>query len=306
MKYAVGVDVGGTKVSVMVVDESGGITVQTTMSTDLTVSPENMINRINESIRKVIRKANISESHIEGIGIGAPGPLDSRNGTLINPPNLHGWIDIPIQHIIEQALPYPVRLENDANVAALAEKWLGAGRGNDNFIYMTVSTGVGSGIISDGTLLRGRKGNAGDIGHAVVDPSFGKCSCGQYGCLEAIASGTEIAKRGSEILGRGVSTKEVFDAYEAGHSDITPYIERVLRALGVACVSLVNTFDTEKVVIGGGVSKVGDLLFEPIRDYVKQYALNPTGRETEIVPAELEQHAGAIGAAALWFNTSQG
>lgn len=304
MKYAVGVDVGGTNVSIMVVDASGGIREQTTIPTDLTVSPENMINRINESIRKVIRKANIPENRIEGIGIGAPGPLDCRNGYLINPPNLHGWVDIPIQELVEKDFSYPVRLENDANAAALAEKWLGAGRGNDNFVYMTVSTGVGSGIISDGKLLRGRKGNAGDVGHFVVDPSFGPCSCGQYGCLESIASGTAIAKRGTEMLGRDVSTEEVFSLYAKG-SELTPYIERVLQVLGMACVSLINTFDTEKIIIGGGVSKVGDLLFDPIRDYVKQYALNPTGRDTAIVSAELEQHAGAIGAAALWFDTSQ-
>lgn len=302
MNYSIGVDVGGTKVAIAVISEIGKIVEQTVIPTDTSISPEQMIHRINDHITKLMEKAKVPKTNIEGIGIGAPGPLDSKNGYLTNPPNLHGWVNIPIKKIVEQAFPYPVRLENDANAATLAEKWLGAGQKNKNFIYMTVSTGIGAGIIADGKLLHGQKGNAGDIGHTVVDPSFGQCVCGQYGCLESIASGTAIAKHGSEIIGKELSTKDVFDLYAAGHPDITPYLERVLRLLSVACVTLINTFDTEKIVIGGGVSKVGSPLFDPIRQYVRNYALNPTGRETKIVPAELDQDAGVIGAAALWFD----
>src|SRR5699024_3775390 len=147
-----------------------------------------------------------------------------------------------------------------------------------------------TGIIADGKLLHGVKGNAGDFGHTVVDPSFGLCRCGQYGCLEVAASGTAIARQGSAIMERDVSTKEVFELYAAGHTEIVKLIERVFRVLGVACVSLVNTFDTEKIVIGGGVSNVGDPMFRAIRDYVGTYALNPAGRKTEIVQAGLDQN----------------
>src|SRR5699024_10610358 len=179
--------------------------------------------------------------------------------------------------------------------------WIGAAKDNNYYTYITVSTGSGAVIYADGKLLRGLKGNAGDIGHTVIDPSFGRCSCGQYGCLESIASGTAIAKRSSEIIGKNVSTKEVFALYREGNEKVIEYIDKVLRVLGVACVSVINTFDSEKVVIGGGVSKVGDILFDPIRSYVSKYALNPKGRRAKIVPAKLKQDAGLIGAAALYF-----
>lgn len=302
MRYAIGVDIGGTTVSIAIVDETGGIVRQSVIPTDLSIPARDMIQRINTEISNQIDETHLEEETIMGIGIGAPGPLDSKKGVLSNPPNLHGWTDIPIKDMVAEVFPYPVILENDANAAALAEKWMGAGQGNDNFVYMTVSTGVGSGIIADGKLLRGEKGNAGDFGHTVIDPSFGECTCGQYGCLELAASGTAIAKNGSEIMGKKLSTKQVFDLYDDGIPEIVTLVDRVFRVLGVACVSLINTFDSEKIIIGGGVSKVGEPMFQAIRDYVGTYALNETGRNTEIVPAGLDQSAGVIGAAALYFD----
>ncbi|WP_121616427.1 ROK family protein [Virgibacillus halodenitrificans] len=301
MEYALGVDIGGTKVAIGLVDKTGFVKEQSIIPTDLSIPPEDMIYRINSEIRKIISKTDLSKGELKGIGIGAPGPLDIKNGLITCPPNLHTWINIPIQRLIEKEFPYPVRLENDANAAALAEKWVGAGKENENFIYMTISTGIGSGIMVDGKLLHGYRGNAGDVGHMVVDTSFGKCTCGQYGCLEAIASGTAIATEGSNIVGGKLTTKEVFDLFKEGHPQIVAYMEKVLRVLGIACVSLINTFDTEKIVIGGGVSKVGEPLFQPIRDYVEAHALNPEGRLTEIVPSKLDQNTGVVGSAALWL-----
>ena len=207
MNYAIGVDIGGTKVAIAVVNENGVISHQTVIPTDLTIKPETMIHKISEQIKQVVKNSQIPMEDIIGIGIGAPGPLDSKNGMITCPPNLPTWTDIPIRKLIADQFSIPVTLENDANAAALAEKWIGAAQENENFLYITVSTGIGAGIIDNGQLLRGQKGNAGDIGHMVVDPSFGECSCGQLGCLESIASGTAIAKRGSEIIGRDVSTK---------------------------------------------------------------------------------------------------
>jgi glucokinase len=260
-----------------------------------------MIARICETIKSMVSATNIKQEEIVGIGIGAPGSLDSRAGVITCPPNLKTWIDIPIKQLVEKSLAIPVTLENDANAAAIAEKWVGAAQEDDNFTYITISTGIGGGVIVEGKLLRGLKGNAGDIGHTVIDPSIGPCACGQYGCLEVVASGTAIAKRGSAIMGTDLSTKEVFDLYREGHPEMTELINSVFKVLGMACVNVINTFDPEKIVIGGGVSKVGDPLFNAIRDYVSQYALNPVGRKTEIVPAKLEQSSGVIGAAALCF-----
>ena len=301
MDYSIGVDIGGTKVAIAVVDDNGKIKEQSVILTDLGIAPEAMILKINGEISKVLKGSGVPMKNVAGIGIGAPGPLDSRQGVITCPPNLKTWIDIPIRKLVEQCFPVPVILENDANAAALAEKWIGAAKGNENFIYLTVSTGIGAGIIMDGKLLKGLKGNAGDIGHAVIDPSFGPCSCGQYGCLESIASGTAIAKRGSEIIGKELSTKEVFGLYKEGHPEIVHYIEEVFRVLGMASVNMINIFDPEKIVIGGGVSKVGNPLFDSIRTYAGQYALNPLGRKTEIVAAKFDQSSGVIGAAALCF-----
>lgn len=302
MKYSIGVDIGGTKVAIAIVNQAGTIEAQTVIPTDLSISPEAMINVIAEEVQQIIKYAAIPENEILGMGIGAPGPLDSKQGIITCPPNLKEWVDIPVVGLLQQSFTIPITLENDANAAALAEKWVGAGKKSENFIYMTISTGIGAGIIADGKLLKGLEGNAGEIGHTVIDPSFGKCSCGQYGCLESIASGTAIAKRGSEMMDKDLSTKEVFDLYTEGNVKITDYIESVFRVLGVACVTAINTFDPEKIIIGGGVSKVGDPLFQSIQAYISQYALNPTGRNVKVVPAQLEQNAGVIGAAALCFD----
>src|SRR5690625_4917566 len=243
MKYSIGVDIGGTKVAIAVVSEEGHIKFENVIPTNVEISPEEMIEMICSEIRSVIDQSKVDQKSIIGIGIGAPGPLDSKNGMLTNPPNLTDWIDVPIQQIVEKSFSFPVMLENDANAAALAEKWIGAAQENDNFVYMTVSTGIGSGIVVEGKLLRGLKGNAGDIGHTVVDPSFDKCTCGQNGCLEAIASGTAIAKHGSQIVGKKLSTKEVFDLYQEGHEKIVEHMDYVLNILGIACVNIINTFD---------------------------------------------------------------
>ncbi|AQQ54021.1 ROK family protein [Planococcus lenghuensis] len=301
MKYAVGVDIGGTKAAAAVVAETGEILKKTVIPTDGTVAPEEMIERISRVISKLIKETGLQAGDLSGIGIGAPGPLDTKRGAIHSPPYLPRWIDVPVVQLMAQRFSIPVLLENDANAAALAEKWLGAARGLNDFVYVTVSTGIGAGIVSDGRLVSGRRGNAGEIGHMVVDPSFGRCFCGLYGCLELIASGTSIAKHGSVISGRTLSTKEVFDLYRAGDAAIMEFVDRVFHALGTAAVSLVNTFDPEAIIIGGGVSQVGDPLFKAVQTHISRYALDAVGRQTQVVPAQLNQSEGVIGAAALCF-----
>ncbi|WP_067839640.1 ROK family protein [Amphibacillus sediminis] len=299
--YAIGIDIGGTKVAIAIVNQSGQIISQDKLATDLSIAPVQMIERINLAVEQQLATYSIDRDQIAGIGIGAPGPLNSKEGIITSPPNLKNWINIPIVEQIKQFFKLPVRLENDANAAALAEKWLGAAQANHDFIYMTISTGIGAGIYANGQLITGSRGNAGDFGHTVIDPSFGQCICGQYGCLEHIASGTAIARKGTELAGVQLSTAEVFARYQQNDPILTPFIESVIRVLGIACTTLINTFDPEKIVIGGGVSKVGDVLFKGMKQYVRKYALNPEGRETAIVPALLDQNAGVIGAAALFF-----
>jgi glucokinase len=191
-------------------------------------------------------------------------------------------------------------LENDATAAALAEKWVGAARSAEHFVYITISTGIGAGIYSHGRLLTGATGNAGDIGHMVIDPASGICNCGQRGCFEYVASGTAIAREASSLLGRQVAAKEAFELALTGQDPaMEKLVHRVFDYIGIGCVTLINTFDPELLVIGGGVSQVGAPLFEAVSDYIMRNALNPSGRNTPVVPAALQQDAGLIGAAAL-------
>jgi glucokinase len=301
MNYTVGIDIGGTKIAIGLVGTNGQILTKTSLEMDVTAKPQKVIDELILVVKEQLMRLP-KEAKVIGIGIGAPGPLDAKEGMITCPTNLPTWINFNIIEQFKAAFSLPVFLENDANAAALAEKWIGAGVGCENFVYLTISTGIGAGIVNDGELLNGARGNAGEIGHVVIDPSFGLCQCGQYGCLYLIASGTAIAQHGSRILGLPVTTKDVFDLYHEGHKEIVILIEKVFQSLGVGCVSLINIIDPEIMIIGGGVSKVGDSLFSVLERYVGQYTLNPSARKTKIVSAALEQDAGLIGAAALAFS----
>ena len=299
MSFIIGVDIGGTKIALGIVKEDGNVIEKNVIATNTTIAPEQMIDQICQEIDSLLTKSSLSINEIQGIGIGAPGPLAQEEGEIICPPNLPNWRNIKIVNQIKQYFNCPVYLENDANAATLAEKWVGAAKVNNNFIYMTISTGIGAGLYLNGKLFSGSSGSAGEIGHMVVDPSYGQCKCGQRGCFEYVASGTAIARLGSEKINKDLSTKEVFELYSAGNEQIIPIVEDVFKNIGSSCVTLINIFDPEKIVIGGGVSKVGEPLFNSVRDYVKKYALSPMGRETKIVPSGLGQDTGIIGAAAL-------
>lgn len=299
MKFSVGIDIGGTKTAIGIVSEEGGVVVERVIHTDLTKTPQQMVRLMADVVIELQQKSSISDEQIIGVGIGIPGPLDAAAGKFSCPPNLPSWHNFEVAAEMRKHLKFPLQVQNDATSAALAEKWIGAAQSNDNFIYITISTGIGGGLFLDGKLFTGYRGNAGDIGHIVIDPSLGACICGQKGCFEWAASGTAIARQATVIRGQETSTKEAFELYAQKDSQITELVEQVFEYLGMGIVSLINTFDLEKVVIGGGVSQVGDPLFQAIRTYVRKYALSPVGKETEIVPTQLNQNAGLIGAAAL-------
>lgn len=299
MNYAIGIDIGGTKIAIGLVDSQGLIAAQTTLPTDLSISPDEMITRVATATTQLLNEQAIPSSSIAGIGVGAPGPLNTKKGIIVEPPNLRSWWNFSIIESLQRYFNFPIFFENDATAAALAEKWVGAAQNLDHFIFMTISTGIGAGIFAHGKLLTGATGNAGDIGHIVIDPSAGHCNCGQDGCFEYIASGTAIARQATQILGRQVTSKETFELAADGHKEMKRLVDQVFRYIAIGCVTLINTFDPEKVIIGGGVSQVGPALFETIQSYVEKNALNPTGRSTPIIPAQLQQNAGLIGAAAL-------
>ncbi len=301
MKYALGIDIGGTKVATGIVDDRGQVLARESLPTDLSIPPIDMVARIAEGAERLMEAHRLEREHVVGVGIGAPGPLDQAGGRITCPPNLPNWRDFPLVEELNKHLDTTIVMENDATAATLAEHWIGAAQGSSNFIYVTISTGIGTGIFMNGKLLTGASGNAGDAGHIVIDPSQGTCACGQKGCWEWVASGTAIARMASTILNRSTTTQEAFELAldSSEHPKLTEMIEQVFTYIGMGCVSLINTLDPQKIVIGGGVSQVGEPLFQAVREYVSRLALNPTGRNTEIVPAALQQDVGLIGAAAL-------
>ncbi|RKL66962.1 transcriptional regulator [Salipaludibacillus neizhouensis] len=299
--YAVGIDIGGTKIAIGIVDSEGEICSSDKIDMDKEATPDYMVENISANIKSLLRHKDVKVSDLRGIGIGAPGPLNTTRGMITSPQNLPGWWDYPIVERVQQHFHAETNivLENDANAAAVAEKWKGAGTTNENFVYVTISTGIGGGLFSNSKLLQGVSGNAGEIGHIVIDPSLGTCPCGQKGCWEFIASGTAISRRGSELKGYKLPTKKVIELANQGDVQMKQIRDQSFEYIGMGCVTLINMLDPEKIIIGGGVSQIGDPLFLSVRDYVSKFALNPTGRTTEIVPAGLQQSSGLIGAASL-------
>lgn len=299
--YAVGIDIGGTKTALAIVNKDGEVISRKKLVTDTTIEPTLMISRMVEAVKEMLIEESIKETELTGIGVGAPGPLDISRGMITYPPNLPLWRNVAIVEEIKQHFDVPVRLENDASAAAVAEQHLGHGVGYKDILYITISTGIGSGIISNHRLVSGSKGNAGDIGHMVIDPAFGQCTCGLFGCLEHICSGTAISREASKIKGTTISTAEAFRLYEEKDEEITEYLDVVINRMGMAFTSMINALDPEVIIIGGGVSQVGEPLFNPIRAFVKDHTLNRDAGDTPIVPAKLNQDAGVIGAALLMF-----
>lgn len=296
MSDIIGIDIGGTKTAIGVVDNQGQIKQRKTIPTDLTVSPDTMLERIGDAVEALERP--IGDVQIKGIGIGAPGPLDPDQGRMLGPPNLPTWHNLDVSSYFHERFQWPVELQNDAVAALFAERWTGAAKGCEDVVYLTISTGIGSGIISGGRLIKGVSGNAGEVGHIVIDPSFGECVCGQKGCFEYIASGTGISNHGSRALGETLSAEEIFSLARSGNQEAAAFLDKIYAVMGAGCVTLVNSFDPERIVIGGGVSKAGGDMFEAIQSYVSRYALNERGRAVSIVPASHGTDAGLIGAAA--------
>jgi glucokinase len=237
-----------------------------------------------------------------------------RTGVVFDPPNLAGWRDVPLGELLRDELGIPVYVGNDANLAAVGERAFGAGRGIDNLVYMTVSTGIGGGVIIAGRLFVGITGTAGEIGHMTVDLAGPRCKCGNIGCLEAIAAGPAIARAGQEAVrhhpasallalaggdASRVTTVLVVKAAQEGDSTARRVFDQAMRAIGVGCVNLVNLFNPRRIIIGGGVSQAGNLLFEPVRRIVAERALASARDACAIVPAGLGDDCGLYGAVAL-------
>jgi glucokinase len=312
-QFIIGVDLGGTKILTALADMDGRLVAEVKVSTEAREGRQHVLGRITGSVEQVLEKAGVKPEQVQALALGAPGPLDTRQGIIHFAPNL-GWHDLPVKQVLEQRLAIPVLLDNDANLAALGEHRYGAGRNEDNMVYITVSTGIGGGLILGGRLYHGSADVAGEIGHMTVCPDGPLCSCGNRGCLEALASGTAIARearelaacgRGAGILAEsggdpaGITAVTVAAAAAAGDAGAKSIIARAARYLGIGIANIINILNPSLVVLGGGVMDMGELIWQNLRPEVQARTLEAAGKSARLAPAELGSRAGVMGAVAL-------
>jgi glucokinase len=301
---ALAIDIGGTKLAAAVTDSGGRVLTWDRAPTPAGLDAEQLWRTLEALFTGVLEQAGIGNpTELAGVGCGCGGPMEWPAG-VVSPLNMPGWRAFPLRARLARALPgLPVRVHNDAICVAAGEHWRGAGRGHANMLGMTVSTGVGGGLVLDGRLVNGASGNAGHVGHIVVDPDGPPCGCGGRGCVEAIARGPALAAWAQEQGWRpgqpGATARELAADAAQGHPVGLAALRRAGRALGIGIASATSLCDLEVVAVGGGLSQAGPLLFDPLEQALREYARLDFARQVQVVPAALGQNAGLVGAAAL-------
>jgi glucokinase len=304
-----GIDIGGTKLAAGVVDATGRILARGEVPTLAAEGLEPVLRRIVALGRSLLGAPEAARDPVRRIGVGCAGPVDVRAGKVFNPPNLPGWNEVALIERIQTDLGLPAVLENDANAAGLGEFRYGAGRGARSLVYLTVSTGIGGGIVLDGRVWHGFQDAAGEIGHITVMADGPLCGCGNRGCLEAVASGTSIARRAREALAagrqsrlgtvQGITAAHVTVLAQEGDALAVELWAETIRYLGIGVAAAINFLAPERVVLGGGVTRVGDFLFGPLRDEVRRRVKLVPIESIPILRAELGPDVGILGAAAV-------
>lgn len=302
------IDIGGTKMAAGVAEPGGRLIAWDQVPTphDADADAERLWLTLESLLLHVLKVAKVFDAaELSGIGCGCGGPMEWPQG-LVSPLNIPGWRGFPLRARLAErfAADGPVRVHNDAVCMAAGEHWRGAGRGRRNMLGMVVSTGVGGGLILDNHLIDGASGNAGHIGHVVVDPDDGpRCACGAIGCLEGIARGPALVEwaqaQGWRPDQPGMTAKDLSGDAAQGHSVARAAMRRAGRALGIAIASATNLCDLDVVSIGGGLSQAGALIFDPLQESLAAHTMLDFARQVRAVPAALGQHAGLVGAAAL-------
>ncbi|MBM4445782.1 MAG: ROK family protein [Chloroflexi bacterium] len=310
------VDLGGTKIIAAVVLPDGKVLSRNYCLTMADKGPDIVIDRIMFAVNGAMAQARIKTSELIGFGIAAAGILDTKKGIVTTSPNLPHWRNVQLRDILAEKLGIVTYIINDASAAALGEHRFGVGRGFDNLIYLTVSTGIGGGIIIDGELYSGADGCAGELGHMTIKADGSQCHCGNFGCLEALASGWAVAKEAMTRINRGerssiveladgrlenITAEKVAMAARQGDQLACDIVAEAANYLGVGLANSVNIFNPELIVIGGGLSKIGYMLLKPARKVVKERAFRLPADTVRIVRARLGSNVGIIGTAAYVF-----
>ena len=315
-KYVVGVDIGGTKLATVVADTTGNILNKIRKPTRAEKGPEYALQLLFDMVRETIELAGLEQTAISAIGVSCGGPLDTKTGIVYSPPNLPGWDALPLKAQLESEFQIPVTIENDANASALAEYRFGGGRGYNAVLYMTMSTGIGGGIVLDGQVYHGANDSAGEVGHQILLPDGPPCGCGKRGCLEALCSGPAIARRAQTAArnerasatallnlagGRiaAVKSEHVLEAARQGDGLALQLVEETGYYMGWGIANLVNILNPDIVLLGTIAIAAGDLLLNPIRKTVAEFAMTRPAEAVKIAPAQLGEALGDLAAIAL-------
>ena len=318
-EYVVGIDIGGMKLATVVADKTGHILGKVRKPTLSEKGPEYAIRLLFDMVREVVSQANLEQKAISAIGVSCGGPLDTKTGIVYSPPNLPGWDAFPLKARLESEFQVPVTIENDANASALAEFRFGGGRGYNAVLYMTMSTGIGGGIVIDGQVYHGANDSAGEVGHQILLPNGPRCGCGKQGCLEALCSGPAIARRAQAAIqkqlvdekpltamltladGRieAVKSEHVLAAARTGDALAVELVQETAYYMGWGIANLVNILNPDIVLLGTIAVAAGDLLLDPIRETVSKFAMTRPAEAVHIAPAQLGDALGDLAAVAL-------
>lgn len=314
MRKLMGIDLGGTTIKFAILTENGEIEQQWSIKTNIQNGGKNIVPDIIESINHHLTLSGLSGNDFLGIGMGSPGSVDCEKGTVIGAYNLNWSTLQPVKELVEAGTGIPFYIDNDANAAALGERWKGAGDNGTDVVFITLGTGVGGGVIAGGNLIHGHMGAAGEIGHMIVEPHGYHCTCGNCGCLETVASATGVVRLARDLSGQftgksalkkiidegqEVTAKAVFDQAKQEDKLALLVVDKFCFYLGLACGNIANVLNPESIVIGGGVSAAGEMLLKGVEQYFHQFAFPQVRTNTKIKLAQLGNDAGVIGAASL-------
>jgi glucokinase len=313
MKYFIGIDIGGTNIKGAIVSETG-ILVDFYSINSIIPDGNVVLDSITQIISILIDKSIYKKTPITAIGIGTPGVVNEKQGCVIEGcPNIPGWKNIKFIPILKEKFNLPVFANNDVNLMALGELFFGSAKGKQHVICLTLGTGIGGGIIINGKLYEGKNNYAGEIGHTCIIPNGRTCKCESNGCLEAYASATGIITSAKEYIFKNpesdfskiinqnpnnLDVKFIFELAEKGNPIAKQIFTETCLYLGIGIANLINIFNPEMIIIGGGISQAGEMLFTPVKEIASQYGFNLSFQNTEIVPAKFVEKSGVIGAAA--------
>lgn len=311
-RFSVGIDLGGTNIKAGLVDAEHNVLRRISVETRAHEGYVRVLGRLADVATQLMVASGLERSDLVGVGLGAPGPINHADGIILAAPNMPEWVDIPVRDDLHRELDLPVVLENDANAAAYGEFVAGAGRACRHMTLLTLGTGIGGGIIAEGRILVGHFGNAGEIGHLIVQPGGRACPCGQKGCLERYASAQAVAERYSEALAAEsrpaptgaaddleITSQKVLRAAQQGDPIAAQVWDECCSYLALGCVAIQHLLNPQRIVLSGGLMNVGELLLGPVRRHFEATTWNAARDGPEILPASLGNDAGIIGAAAL-------